>query len=99
MDNTIPEALKALITKKCSKCGEVKDGTEFWNHPRTKDGLQAQCKDCQRKSHRNAAQPRMPRPQDLEYAIRTIPPALWTKFFAEEGFLAQITPLETPPDA
>lgn len=32
--------------KKCSKCGEVKSSSDFYKHP--KDGLQAQCKKCQR---------------------------------------------------
>ena len=35
-----------LETKKCSKCGEVKDRSEFHKHKPSKDGLKPRCKAC-----------------------------------------------------
>lgn len=32
--------------KKCSKCGQIKDKSEFYHHRATKDGLTPQCKQC-----------------------------------------------------
>lgn len=34
--------------KKCTKCSEEKNVTNFYKHPKTKDGLYPSCKDCQR---------------------------------------------------
>ena len=34
--------------KRCSKCGEVKPVGEFYKHKNRKDGLQSQCKQCQK---------------------------------------------------
>jgi prophage antirepressor-like protein len=33
-------------TKQCSDCNEVKNATEFWKHPSTKDRLAYNCKQC-----------------------------------------------------
>ena len=38
--------------KRCSKCGEDKPHSEFYKHPTTKDRLQSQCKECQKKPKR-----------------------------------------------
>ena len=37
--------------KKCTKCGEEKPATKefFWKNPRSKDGLQYKCKQCETK--------------------------------------------------
>ena len=35
-----------LISKTCSKCGLVKDVSEFYKHPRNSDGLRSNCKKC-----------------------------------------------------
>jgi hypothetical protein len=35
------------MSKRCSKCGEVKDLTEFHRNASTRDGLQRSCKPCQ----------------------------------------------------
>ena len=37
--------------KKCSKCGEIKIANErhFGKHPKTKDGFQSVCKECDKK--------------------------------------------------
>jgi NAD-dependent SIR2 family protein deacetylase len=32
--------------KQCSKCGENKPETEFYNHKQKKDGLYSHCKEC-----------------------------------------------------
>ncbi len=37
---------EAVRTKKCSKCGEVKEISEFNKNKYTKDGLRCQCRDC-----------------------------------------------------
>ena len=34
--------------KKCYKCQLDKDDSEFSRHPKNKDGLQKQCKSCQK---------------------------------------------------
>lgn len=34
--------------KRCPKCGEVKDRSEFYKHQKTKDGLQYACRECQK---------------------------------------------------
>ncbi len=36
------------MPKKCFKCGKEKDITEFYPHPRMKDGTLNKCKDCTR---------------------------------------------------
>ncbi len=35
-----------MATKKCTKCGEVKDVSEYWKHKIGKNGLRSDCKDC-----------------------------------------------------
>lgn len=42
------------MNKKCFKCGVCKDASDFARHSKTKDGLQRQCRECQkayRRSH------------------------------------------------
>jgi len=39
--------------KKCSKCGELKPFSEFHKKKNTKDGLQSQCKMCNKKYYEN----------------------------------------------
>lgn len=34
-------------TKQCSLCGQTKPVADFSAHPRTRDGLQSQCRSCQ----------------------------------------------------
>jgi hypothetical protein len=36
------------VRKKCTKCGRLKGTDFFYAHPRTRDGLQSQCKSCQK---------------------------------------------------
>ena len=36
------------MNKKCDKCKEVKELTDFWKHKRTKDGRQSACIICQK---------------------------------------------------
>ena len=38
--------MAASATKKCTKCGESRNRTEFHKHKHTSDGLQSQCKVC-----------------------------------------------------
>ena len=38
-----------MSEKKCSKCGETKEVSEFYKKHTSKDGLQSSCKDCKRK--------------------------------------------------
>jgi 5-methylcytosine-specific restriction endonuclease McrA len=35
-----------ILSKKCSKCGSLKDATEFSKHGKSKDGLSSSCKCC-----------------------------------------------------
>lgn len=35
------------MRKKCGRCGVLKDTTEYHKESRTRDGLQAWCKECQ----------------------------------------------------
>ena len=37
---------ETIITKRCSKCKEIKPVTEFFKNRTTKDGFQYQCKTC-----------------------------------------------------
>jgi glucan-binding YG repeat protein len=39
--------------KQCTKCKECKPATAFYKEPRTKNGLQAQCKTCQQTAYNN----------------------------------------------
>lgn len=41
--------------KTCGKCGQVREAFEFWKCGTTADGLQKQCKDCQRAAQRDRA--------------------------------------------
>lgn len=41
------------ITKTCSKCGMEKECSNFYKHPKTKDGLNSWCKECSHISSRN----------------------------------------------
>lgn len=38
--------------KKCSKCGQELDESEFNRHAKAKDGLQPYCKQCQRVTYK-----------------------------------------------
>jgi 5-methylcytosine-specific restriction endonuclease McrA len=40
--------MDSITEKKCTKCGEYKDKSEFSKHKLQKDGLQTQCKECRR---------------------------------------------------
>jgi hypothetical protein len=40
-----------MVTKKCTKCGEVKDVSEFPTRKDTKSGLRASCKVCYKEYH------------------------------------------------
>ena len=42
--------ITAYLSKKCSKCGEVKESNRFSNDKYCKDGLNSQCKLCNKKS-------------------------------------------------
>ena len=42
-----------IKTKKCSKCGRVLPLSEFYLNRLAADGLQSQCKECQKKRVRN----------------------------------------------
>jgi len=35
-----------MITKRCSRCGEVKDTSEFYQNKNGKYGLTSHCKEC-----------------------------------------------------
>jgi hypothetical protein len=50
--------------KRCSCCDSIKPTTEFYNHPDTRDGHQAHCKDCCRSRVQNQ------RTKDLQKAWR-----------------------------
>jgi hypothetical protein len=39
-----------VARKRCNKCGEWKDRSEFYKHKRHSDGLASDCKVCQRKT-------------------------------------------------
>ena len=43
------------MSKKCSKCGEVKESEEFAKRSSAKDGLDSQCKGCNKSYRGNAA--------------------------------------------
>lgn len=45
--------MDSLSHKRCSKCGEWKDRSEFYKKKSKKDGLQNWCKACQRVSYAN----------------------------------------------
>lgn len=51
--------MKATPVKKCTKCGEEKQLTEFCRQRKSPDGLRYQCKACAYEYHRqwNAAHP------------------------------------------
>jgi len=40
------------FVKTCTKCGKTKPIEEFYNTPTGKYGVQARCKECQRKEHK-----------------------------------------------
>lgn len=41
-----------METKICSKCGKELPVSEFSKNSKTKDGLQCQCKSCQKAAHK-----------------------------------------------
>ena len=43
-----------LISKQCTKCGQVKDIPEFGKDSRHLDGLRSECKSC-RKEYKNSS--------------------------------------------
>lgn len=45
-------------TKRCSKCGLIKDLEEFWKSPRNKGGLRTWCKTCFNQYDREIRSPR-----------------------------------------
>jgi hypothetical protein len=51
--------------KKCSKCNELKSTTQFSKHIRSKDGLQARCKSCNKE-------------QNYEYLNSNVVPKIYT---------------------
>ena len=40
------QAMRNSETKTCRKCNTCKLGSEFFRHPKTKDGLHSYCKHC-----------------------------------------------------
>lgn len=43
-----------METKICSKCGKELPVSEFSKNSKTKDGLQCQCKSCQKAAHKES---------------------------------------------
>lgn len=56
------------MKRKCSKCGKQKPKEAYNKLPRGKDGLRAQCKECDRKYRNKRKQPPMPK-EGEEYRI------------------------------
>jgi hypothetical protein len=59
----------------CTRCGEWKEAEYFTKHPQTRDGLNPQCRRCQkiRRAELNAADPErkyIRREQQQQYAAR-----------------------------
>ena len=43
--------------KKCSMCNQIKDYTEFYKHPKTRDGYDSTCKSCKKNRPDNYVRP------------------------------------------
>ena len=58
-----------MFLKKCSRCGELKVGSEFHNARRAADGLQTYCKQCQLivAREQREAKPHLHRTRDRRY--------------------------------
>ena len=53
-----------LTSKTCSKCGKVKDVSEFHKHPRASDGLRSNCKSCAKGNTKKSRERKTPEGKD-----------------------------------
>ena len=54
-----------MSTKKCSKCGEVKNFSEFYSRKKSLDGLRCNCKSCDSVYNKNRTSNNLLIPIDL----------------------------------
>ena len=52
--------------KRCIKCHQSKQITEFYKHPSATDGVEGMCKECKKRKRRRSYQKASPKPQRLK---------------------------------
>jgi hypothetical protein len=73
--------------KKCTKCGQEKAISEFNKFPHGKDGLRAQCKDCDKEYRKINKRGKMPQEGD-EYVINST--TMQNHYYLHFGFTERI---------